>query len=256
MIYFSIGYISLRLEKMSFHKYFKVLFLLAFLFLTACQGFKFDPWPETPFGIHHTVQKGQTLFRIAQVYEIDMEVLRRANFIRDADNIKEGMQLWIPGASRVRSVPTGSSPSRSAKSRSTKKKNAPTVRPRKGVLIWPAKGTLTSGFGQRNGRKHEGIDIAAPKGTPIYSAAAGNVVFSGWGPTGYGKMVIIKHQHHLTTVYAHNSKLLVKKGSSVKQGQKIALMGSTGRSTGPHLHFEVRNDTHPKNPIKYLPMKR
>ncbi|MBT6716587.1 MAG: M23 family metallopeptidase [Nitrospina sp.] len=237
---------------MSFHKYCKTLFLIAFLFLTACQGFKFDPWPESPYGIHHTVQKGQTLYRIAQVYEIDMEVLRRANHIRDASNIKVGSQLWIPGASRVRSVPTTSSSS----SRSAKKKNSPTVRPRKGVLVWPAKGTLTSGFGKRNGRQHEGIDIAAPKGTPIYSAAAGEVVFSGWGPTGYGKMVIIKHQHHLTTVYAHNSKILVKKGTRVKQGQKISLMGSTGRSTGPHLHFEVRNDTKPKNPIKYLPMRR
>ena len=82
------------------------------------------------------------------------------------------------------------------------------------------------------------------------------MVFSGWGPTGYGKMVIIKHQHHLTTLYAHNSKLIHKKGSRVKQGQKISLMGSTGRSTGPHLHFEVRNDTHPKDPIKYLTIKR
>ena len=160
-------------------------------------------------------------------------------------------RLWIPGESRVQTVPKASSPSRSAK-----KKKVPTVKPRKGVLIWPTKGTLTSSFGKRNGRKHEGIDIAAPKGTPIYSAAEGEVVFSGWGPTGYGKMVIIKHQHHLTTVYAHNSKILVKKGVRVKQGQKISLMGSTGRSTGPHLHFEVRNNTEPKNPIKYLPTKR
>ncbi|MBT3414020.1 MAG: M23 family metallopeptidase, partial [Nitrospina sp.] len=128
--------------------------------------------------------------------------------------------------------------------------------PRKGFFIWPTKGTLTSRFGMRNGRKHEGIDIAAPKGTPVHSAADGNVVFSGWGPTGYGKMVIIKHKHHLTTLYAHNSKLLVKKGSRVKQGQRISLMGNTGRSTGPHLHFEVRNDTHPKDPIKYLSVKR
>ena len=236
---------------MPFHNNYKFLYFIAFLFFSACQGFQFDPWPNKQYGIHHTVQKGQTLYRIAQAYEIDLEVLRRANFIRDASKIKEGIQLWIPGASRVRSIPT-SFPSR----RSAKKKNSPTVKPRRGILSWPTKGTLTSSFGKRNGRKHEGIDIAAPKGTPIYSAAAGEVVFSGWGPTGYGKMVIIKHQHHLTTVYAHNSKILVKKGARVKQGQKISLMGSTGRSTGPHLHFEVRNNTEPKNPIKYLPMKR
>ena len=236
---------------MPFHNNFKLLFYIVFLFLTACQGFQFDPWPDRQYGIHHTVHKGQTLYRIAQAYEIDLEVLRRVNHIRDPSKIKEGIQLWIPGASRVRTVPKASSPSRSAK-----KKKTPTVKPRRGVLIWPTKGTLTSSFGKRNGRKHEGIDIAAPKGTPIYSAADGEVVFSGWGPTGYGKMVIIKHQHHLTTVYAHNSKILVKKGVRVKQGQKISLMGSTGRSTGPHLHFEVRNDTEPKNPIKYLPIKR
>ena len=88
------------------------------------------------------------------------------------------------------------------------------------------------------------------------NSAAGEVVFSGWGPTGYGKMVILEHKNNLTTVYAHNSKILVKKGARVKQGQRISLMGSTGRSTGPHLHFEVRNDTEPKNPIKYLPVKR
>jgi lipoprotein NlpD len=237
---------------MPFHNNFKLLFFVVFLFLTACQGFQFDPWPDRQYGIHHTIQKGQTLYRIAQAYEIELEVIRRVNHIRDPSEIKEGMQLWIPGVSRVQTVPKGSSPSRSAK----KKKKAPTVKPRRGVLIWPTKGTLTSSFGKRNGRKHEGIDIAAPKGTPIYSAADGEVVFSGWGPTGYGKMVIIKHQHHLTTVYAHNSKILVKKGVRVKQGQKISLMGSTGRSTGPHLHFEVRNDTEPKNPIKYLPTKR
>ena len=236
---------------MPFHNNFKLLFFIVFLFLTACQGFQFDPWPDRQYGVYHTVQKGQTLYRISQAYEIDLGVLRRVNHIRDPSKIKEGMQLWIPGASRVRNVPKASSPSRSAK-----KKKAPTVKPRRGILIWPTKGTLTSSFGKRNGRKHEGIDIAAPKGTPIYSAADGEVVFSGWGPTGYGKMVIIKHQHHLTTVYAHNSKILVKKGVRVKQGQKISLMGSTGRSTGPHLHFEVRNNTEPKNPIKYLPTKR
>ena len=185
-----------------------------------------------------------------------MEVIRRANHIRDASKIKVGTQLWIPGARRVLSILTNSTPSGYSRSKSVNKKNKPTVKPRKGILIWPTKGTLTSGFGNRNGRRHEGIDIAAPKGTPIKAAAAGKVVFSGWGPTGYGKMVILEHKNNLTTVYAHNSKILVKKGARVKQGQRISLMGSTGRSTGPHLHFEVRNNTEPKNPIKYLPVKR
>lgn len=238
---------------MSFHHHFKSFFFICLLFLIGCQSIQYDPWPDTGEGIYHTVQKGQTLYRIAKVYELDVKVLQRANRIGDPSKLKEGARLWIPGARRVLEVPDTK---KSHSSRTAKKKSPPTVRPRKGFLAWPAKGTLTSGFGMRDGRKHEGIDIAAAKGTPIYSAAKGNVVFSGWGPTGYGKMIIIKHKHHLTTLYAHNSKLLVRKGSRVKQGQKIALMGSTGRSTGPHLHFEVRNDTHPKNPIKYLPLKR
>jgi lipoprotein NlpD len=237
---------------MPFHRYFKPLIFLSFFFFSACQSFQYDPWPEDGKGVYHTVQKGQTLYRIANTYELSVEVLRRANHLGDPKNLQVGTRLWIPGARKVLQVTA----SKKSRSRTAKKKTSPTVKPRKGFLIWPTKGTLTSQFGMRKGRKHEGIDIAAPKGTPIYSAAAGEVKFSGWGPTGYGKMVIIKHKHHLTTLYAHNSKLLVKKGTQVKQGQKISLMGSTGRSTGPHLHFEVRNDTHAKDPIKYLPVKR
>ena len=231
------------------HYYFKSVFFISFLFLTVCQSFQYDPWPDTGEGVYHTVQKNQTLYRIAKTYELDVKVLQRANHIGDPSKLKEGTRLWIPGARKVLQIPKSSK----SRSRAAKKKTPPTVKPRKGFLIWPTKGTLTSSFGIRNGRKHEGIDIAAPKGTPIHSAAAGEVKFSGWGPTGYGKMVTIKHKHHLTTIYAHNSKLLVKKGTQVKQGQKISLMGSTGRSTGPHLHFEVRYNGIPTNPLNYLP---
>ena len=102
----------------------------------------------------------------------------------------------------------------------------------------------------------DAIDIGVKRGTPVVAAADGKVVFSDWGPKGYGLMVIVKHPNHLTTVYAHNSKNWVKKNDRVKKGQRIASVGSTGRSTGPHLHFEVRNDTHPRNPLKFLPSKR
>ena len=116
------SYISLRFQIMSFHKFFKTLFLLTFLFLTACQGFQFDPWPETQYGIHHTVQKGQTLSRIAQAYKIDMEVLRRANHIRDVSKIIVGTQLWIPGARRVLSIPPTSTSSGYSRFKSVNKK--------------------------------------------------------------------------------------------------------------------------------------
>ena len=106
--------------------------------------------------------------------------------------------------------------------------------------IWPTKGVFTSGYGWRWGRMHKGIDIAAPIGTPIVAAADGVVTFSGWNSGGYGNLVDIRHEDGSLTRYAHNSRNLVKRGQKVRQGQLIAEMGSTGRSTGPHLHFEIR----------------
>ncbi|MGL5804120.1 MAG: M23 family metallopeptidase, partial [Xenococcaceae cyanobacterium] len=120
--------------------------------------------------------------------------------------------------------------------------------------IWPAKGKLSSGFGWRWGKMHKGIDIAAPVGTPIYAAASGEVVSAGWSSGGYGHLVKLKHPDGSLTLYAHNSRILVRSGQSIEQGEQIAEMGSTGFSTGPHLHFEI----HPigrkaVNPIAYLP---
>ncbi|MBE9129068.1 MULTISPECIES: peptidoglycan DD-metalloendopeptidase family protein [unclassified Coleofasciculus] len=123
--------------------------------------------------------------------------------------------------------------------------------------IWPSKGVLTSGYGQRWGRMHKGIDIAAPVGTPVVAAAPGVVVTAGWNSGGYGKLVEIKHPDGSLTLYAHNHRLLVRSGQEVAQGQQISEMGSTGYSTGPHLHFEV----HPAgrgavNPMAFLPKSR
>ncbi len=120
--------------------------------------------------------------------------------------------------------------------------------------IWPAQGILTSGYGWRWGRMHNGIDIAAPVGTPIFAAAAGVVTFAGWNSGGYGNLVEIAHPDGSFTLYAHNQRLLVREGQEVEQGDQIAEMGSTGFSTGPHLHFEI----HPAgqgavNPMAYLP---
>ncbi|MDJ0901065.1 MAG: peptidoglycan DD-metalloendopeptidase family protein [Xenococcus sp. MO_188.B8] len=106
--------------------------------------------------------------------------------------------------------------------------------------ILPARGTIISGYGWRWGRLHKGIDIAAPIGTPIMAAASGEVIFAGWNSGGYGNVVKLKHFNDTITFYAHNSKILVRKGQKVEQGQQIAEMGSTGYSTGPHLHFEIR----------------
>lgn len=122
--------------------------------------------------------------------------------------------------------------------------------------IWPSKGVITSGYGRRWGRMHRGIDIAAPIGTPVVAAAPGVVVSAGWNSGGYGKLVEIQHPDGSLTLYAHNNRILVRRGQEVAQGEQISEMGSTGRSTGPHLHFEV----HPSgrgavNPMAYLPRR-
>ena len=106
-------------------------------------------------------------------------------------------------------------------------------------FIWPAKGVFTSPYGWRWGRMHKGIDIANNVGTPILAAKDGFVTYAGWS-SGYGYLVEMSHRDGSSTRYAHNSRLLVKKGQFVPQASRISLMGSTGRSTGPHLHFEIR----------------
>ena len=119
---------------------------------------------------------------------------------------------------------------------------------------WPARGTLTSGYGWRWGRMHRGIDIAAPTGTPIVAAAPGIVTYADWNSGGYGNLVEIQHPNGSLTIYAHNSKILVRKGQTVSQGELIAKMGSTGRSSGPHLHFEIHTKANGAvNPMAYLP---
>ena len=120
--------------------------------------------------------------------------------------------------------------------------------------IWPAQGVLTSGYGPRWGRMHKGIDIAAPTGTPIHAAAPGTVSYARWNSGGYGNLVEIEHPDGSYTLYAHNNRILVEEGQEVDQGEMISEMGSTGFSTGPHLHFEI----HPpgenaQDPLAYLP---
>jgi murein DD-endopeptidase MepM/ murein hydrolase activator NlpD len=117
-------------------------------------------------------------------------------------------------------------------------------------LIWPVSGPITSGFGWRWGRMHEGIDIGAACGTPIHAAASGTVIYSGW-MSGYGNFVVIDHGNGLATAYGHQSAIYVS-GGSVSQGQVIGAVGSTGHSTGCHLHFEVRVNGTPVNPLNYL----
>lgn len=125
---------------------------------------------------------------------------------------------------------------------------------KKAALEWPLKQVqVTSNFGKRTRDFHEGLDLKARSGTPIFAAQAGVVIYSGSKIRGYGKMVILKHKAGVATVYAHASKLLVHRGEKVKLGQKIAFSGKTGRVSGPHLHFEVRAGATAVDPLEFLP---
>jgi murein DD-endopeptidase MepM/ murein hydrolase activator NlpD len=119
-------------------------------------------------------------------------------------------------------------------------------------LRWPASCPKTSGFGYRWGRMHEGVDLGCPSGTAVHAARGGVVLSAGWAG-GYGRLVLISHGDGLVTAYAHNSSLLVSAGQSVSRGDVISYSGSTGHSTGPHVHFEVRVGGVPRNPEAYLP---
>ncbi|MGZ4386790.1 MAG: murein hydrolase activator EnvC family protein [Gaiellaceae bacterium] len=118
-------------------------------------------------------------------------------------------------------------------------------------FVWPLSGIITSGFGMRWGSLHPGLDIAAPIGTPIHAAASGTVIYAGW-ESGYGNFVVIDHGGGIATAYGHQSAIAVSDGQSVTQGQVIGYVGSTGYSTGPHLHFEVRVNGTPVDPMGYL----
>lgn len=134
-------------------------------------------------------------------------------------------------------------------------KNGSKIKSNQG-FSWPLpNGNISSYFGKRRRDYHDGIDITAPRGTPIHAAKDGVVIYSSRKIKGYGNMVVLKHEN-MATVYAHNSKNLVKKGDRVKQGEIVGFVGATGRATGPHVHFEVREGQIPVDPLYYLPAVR
>jgi murein DD-endopeptidase MepM/ murein hydrolase activator NlpD len=128
---------------------------------------------------------------------------------------------------------------------------SPTSTPSSAGLIWPVNGPITSPFGWRWGRMHQGIDIGVGMGTPIKAAAAGTVIYCGW-ESGYGNLTVIDHGGNLATAYGHQSSIAVACGQQVAQGDVIGYVGCTGHCTGPHLHFEVRIDGNPVDPLGYL----
>jgi murein DD-endopeptidase MepM/ murein hydrolase activator NlpD len=123
------------------------------------------------------------------------------------------------------------------------------------AMLWPVDGALSSPFGRRDGRAHDGIDLAVAADTPVRAACDGIVAYAGNGLRGYGNVLILSHAGALATVYAHNRALDVAQGQAVVRGQIIARSGQTGRASAPHLHFEVRKDSIARDPLGYLPAK-
>lgn len=243
----------------------KLLFFIfsAFLFFSCA----------APFGVYHRVKKNETLYSIAKLYGTSVDNLEKNNNIADAKKIQVGDYIFVPGVAAP--LETGGTAEKAPSNAKEEPKNVkdtqqskPQAKPaakekssaqaktnpgKPGKFIWPVEGVVTSKFGARWGKNHSGIDIGAPEGTPIYASAAGKVVFVG-EKSGYGLLIIISHSNGTSfTIYAHNSKNLVKEHADVKQGEKIALVGQTGRATGPHLHFEIRIESKAVDPLQYLP---
>ena len=170
--------------------------------------------------------RGRKKARLASVQESKGEYLHEVAGLQAASR-QVTAQLQSAGSSSYSSTPSSSG------------------------LIWPVNGPVVSGFGMRWGRMHEGIDIAVGYGTPIHAAASGTVVYSGW-MSGYGNFVIIDHGGGMATAYGHQSSIAAGNGQSVSQGQVIGYVGCTGHCFGPHLHFEVRINGTPVDPLGYL----
>jgi len=239
------------------------------------------PEPEL-LTVRHKVAPGETVFRIARNYGVTVEELKAANGIADPRSLSVGQELLIPTvppeepapeepdephaepdlgptteqgraprvAARVELPPRPSSTSRPAPPRRGGKAARPEPAT-KGLLDWPFRGVLYGRFGKKGREPHDGIDLAAPAGTPVQTAQEGTVLYAG-EQKGYGLIVIVQHPNGIITLYAHNRDLRVKTGQTVRRSQVVATVGESGRTSGPHLHFEVRVDGKPVDPMDYL----
>ena len=219
------------------------------------------PTQTTSAGSIYTVQSGDTLSRIASRSGVSVSALKKANGL-DKSVIRIGQKLSIPAGGvgvdtvKTASVPKKTTPAKpsvqpqrtaSVAEKSKVEANAPKAT---GIskLRWPAKGQVMNQFGSNN----DGIDISLPNGTPVKAAENGVVIYSGDGLKEYGNTVLVRHDNGLVSVYGHASELVVKRGDNVSRGQVVALSGMSGQANRPKLHFEIRKDAKPVDPLGYL----
>ena len=217
----------------------------------------------------YTVRENDTLYSIGKRFDVDYLLIAKRNRLHSPYRIYIGQHLNITSvAPRSQKLPVAvhikNAEAIEARNKQAVEKKqggrvaipSPAEKARgysKEQLLWPVKGKVTSLFGRRGSRMHDGIDISAQEGTPVHVAAAGTVVYSDHRLSGYGKLVIVRHGRNLFTAYAHNQRNLVNKGDKVRRGDVIARVGHTGRASGSHLHFEVRHGSTAVDPLVYLP---
>jgi|SRR5690625_1882459 len=211
----------------------------ALTLLAACSGPSSTPADEAVY----TVQRGDTLYRIARQHGQSVNELMRMNHISDPNRIRVGQVLKVRGGGAV-------APDAGRSSVQTPKQTTASsvAAPRNIQLVWPAKGAHKRGTGNQS----QGVFIQGKEGDPIYAAAAGRVMYAGSGLRGYGNMIIISHDNQFLSVYAHNQSLIAKEGQQVKQGDLIARMGKSDSPT-VQLYFELRYDGKAVDATRYLP---
>lgn len=221
-----------------------------------------DEAPEL-IGVWYTVERGDSVGLIARRHGVPVEDVIELNGLVDPDALEVGQPLFLYGIDELLGRKARESAAKAGGAAHTTAK--PTPKPTgaasgratgKVRFVWPVdQGKLTSGFGRRDRRLHKGIDLAADPGTPIKAAAGGEVIYSDNKQRGYGNLIIVQHADDFVTVYAHNRRNLVDEGEMVRQGAVIAEVGNTGRSTGPHLHFEIRLKSKAVDPLIHLPAR-
>ncbi|MBF0104093.1 MAG: LysM peptidoglycan-binding domain-containing M23 family metallopeptidase [Deltaproteobacteria bacterium] len=202
----------------------------------------------TKKGTYYFVVKGDTISLISEKYKISRDHLAQINDLYNSDLVA-GRRIFIPNRKTKKDFLSVTDIIRAKKIE--RERSLRSIK-----FIWPLKEyVITSGFGWRRGRPHEALDLSAKRGTPVFAATDGVVIFAE-RYAGYGNLLVLKHAKNYFTAYAHLHTMQTEVGKKVKKGEQIATVGNTGRSSGPHLHFEIHKKTQAIDPLKLLPKKK